>query len=112
MLDIVITTDKIESANRLSRKVSKIEEFRQIDEKTGKAMTNIVSVWNSKNDQFVDNIKDSSALKKIARKSGKDIEEVYLEVEKRKHILEKLVKDKVFDIAKVHEEIQRYYSKN
>ncbi|MBN2094688.1 MAG: type II/IV secretion system ATPase subunit [Candidatus Aenigmarchaeota archaeon] len=111
LLDVVVTIDRIESQNHLQRRVSKIEEFRQIDERTGKAVTTVVSSWNSKDDSFEDGL-ESFALAALAKKSGLDIKDVRREIEKRKAFLEKLSKEMVLDIGQVHREIQTYYSKS
>jgi len=110
LLDVIITIDKIESGNNLIRRVSKVEEFREIDQKTEKAVTNTISLWNSKDDSFSDS-QESLTLRSLAEKSGKDLKEVEKEIKKRKSFLETLAKNKVFDIYDVHKKIQDYYSK-
>lgn len=110
LLDVIITLNKTEAGNNLMRRVSKIEEFREIDEKTGKAITNVVSIWNSKEDTFAES-RESFALKSIAEKTGKDMKTVEKELKSRKTFIEDLTKRKVFDIYDVHKEIQNYYSK-
>jgi flagellar protein FlaI len=108
LLDVVITVDKSELTDTLIRRVSKIEEFREIDDRTEKAITNVVSAWNSKDHKFEDNL-DSFALRNIAQKEGLDASSVQNEVSKRKIFLEKLAENKIFDIYRVHKEIQSYY---
>ena len=111
LLDVVITIDKSELGNVLVRRVSRVEEFKEIDEKTGKAITNVISAWNSKDSKFDDN-QDSFALRNIAEKEGFNPDDVQKEIEKRKAFLEKLAKDRIFDIYEVHKKIRDYYQPN
>jgi hypothetical protein len=51
---------------------------------------------------------ESIALQKIAAKEGLDLKSINHEISLRKEFLEKLAKNKVFEISAVHKEIQRY----
>ncbi|MGC9310346.1 MAG: type II/IV secretion system ATPase subunit [Candidatus Aenigmatarchaeota archaeon] len=111
LLDVVITIHRSEKGKSTFRRVSKIEEFEEIDQKTGKAVTHTISLWNSKNDSFAYS-SQSRVIRKLAEKSGSGLKDVEVELKRRKILLENLVKKGVFDIGGVHVEIQKYYSRD
>lgn len=65
--------------------------------------------WNPRTDSFDSNLNDSVLLKKIADSTGRDLQEVLEEYEKRKHILKWMFEHNIRDYKKVGEVIGKYY---
>lgn len=65
--------------------------------------------WNPKTDYFDNNLQDSILFKRIAESTGRDVQEVLEEYEKRKHILKWMHEHNIRDYKKVGEIIGKYY---
>ena len=107
LLDVVITIVKTEKENRLVRKIKKVEEFLNMDEKTGRIYTNSVLSFDFAKDKFSFNQK-SKILEKISVNQGIKIEDIQKELKKREEFLLGLVKKKIFEMHLVQKEIEKY----
>ncbi len=66
-------------------------------------------VWDPKSDYFNANLDDSIMLRRIAEQTGRDIEQIFDEYEKRKIVLRWLLQHGIRSYAKVAENIGKYY---
>ena len=65
--------------------------------------------WNPKTDNFDDNLKDSNLFKKMADASGRDLNELLEEHEKRIMILKWMLENDIRNYKKVAEVVGKYY---
>ncbi len=97
--------------------------IRRVKEQDGKSTRKTISVqeintadsykstfmWDSKSDYFNANLDDSIMLQRIAEQSGRDMEQIFDEYEKRKIVLRWLLQHGIRSYAKVAENIGKYY---
>ncbi len=107
LLDVVVTVIRSKKRNQLVRRIKKIEEFVNIDDRTGKINTNQIVLWNSTHDNFSYN-KESRLIEKISLDEGIEIKKIKKEIENREKFLERLVNKKIFELDEVQKEIQKY----
>jgi hypothetical protein len=89
------------SFGRRVRNVSEIVEYNNYNE---------VSQWNPINDTFVTSFKDSYILQQICQSSGKSIDEVMKELDKREKYLKEIIESGIDDQKEVAEKILSYYN--
>jgi len=65
--------------------------------------------WDSKSDYFNAQLENSVMLHRISEQTGRDIEQVFVEYEKRKIVLKWLLQHGIRSYAKVAENIGKYY---
>ena len=103
-LDIVCIMEHIKDQERNIRRIREVDEVLPY---TKEHKTNPVFVWDPTTDNFVFN-KKSIVLEKIAKKSGKNIDEVIKEWNTRSAFLRKLVENKIFDFEDFVSKINLY----
>ena len=65
--------------------------------------------WDPKSDYFNAQLEDSTMLHRIAEQTGRDMEQIFVEYEKRKIVLKWLLQHGIRSYAKVGENIGKYY---
>ncbi|RMF91354.1 MAG: CpaF family protein [Methanobacteriota archaeon] len=110
-LDLIIMENKIYFQGTTLRRITEIAE---VTEGTGEGedtvTLNIVYRWNPKKDELEATGVPSVLKQKLARIQGIDVKEVNEEIEKRKKVLDYMVKKNINKIADVGSIISRYYS--
>ena len=86
-----------------TRKAISVQEINTAD------LYHSAFVWDPKSDYFNANLDDSIMLRRIAEQTGRDIEQIFDEYEKRKIVLRWLLQHGIRSYAKVAENIGKYY---
>ncbi len=108
-LDLVIIQHRIHD-RRLGtiRRITQIAEITNVLEGEPEAKT-IVS-WDPVDDKFIIEASKCKFIKKLSKFTGLNEEDIWEEINKRKEILEKMVKKGVRDLDKVKKIFNEYYS--
>jgi flagellar protein FlaI len=86
-----------------TRKAISVQEINTADS------YNSVFKWDPKSDYFNAQLEDSVMLHRIAEQTGRDMEQIFEEYEKRKTVLKWLLQHGIRSYAKVAENIGKYY---
>lgn len=107
-LDVVAFPAQVVAGGGRARRVKGIVEILDVDNASGNLITNDVFGWDPKQDkqQFLGR---SFALEKIAKATGKDIDAVHAEVERKTRFLDLLVKAGRSNFQDVTKAVNRYY---
>ena len=90
------------------RKVKEIIEIVSVDPRTEDIKTNLVFVWNPVTDSY-EKVNDSIILRKLTEARGENFEDVLIELERRKKVLEWLDSQGIKDYLEVTRYINMYY---
>ncbi|MEF8847778.1 MAG: type II/IV secretion system ATPase subunit [Candidatus Thermoplasmatota archaeon] len=111
-LDFVVIQQAMEREGKLLRRVTSLDEIEGYNREMDGIMSRKAFTWNAVRDehQFVANRNSYILEERIAKTAGyKDTSEIYLEYDKRKNILEKMVNEGILDYYDVVEAIWGYY---
>ena len=89
------------SFGRRVRNVSEIVEFNNYNE---------ISRWNPINDTFITSFKDSYILQQISQSSGRNMDQLMEELDKREKYLKEIIESGIDDQKEVAEKILSYYN--
>jgi len=111
-LDIVVMEQKIYYEGQTLRRITEVAEITEAsgggDDET--VTLNTVYQWNPKKDLVEPTGVPSVLKQRLAKLKGMDIKEIDTEIERRKRILEHLVKKKTRRLDAVAAIVQRYYA--
>ncbi len=107
-LDVVVIMSHAKEKGKSARRVKEVEEIKSIDAETLKVVANRVADWDPSDDKF-NFYGNSLTIEKISRFKGISVEEAWKEIEKRKSILEWMLKNQIKDYEKVSSLINEYY---
>jgi flagellar protein FlaI len=107
-LDCIIVMTHAKEKGKSARRVREIVEIIGVDLKTQKVEYNIVYRWNPEKDKF-EKVNESIKAEKLALAKGMSKEEALREIERRKKILEWMLKNGIKDYLDVVKIINRYY---
>jgi len=107
-LDCIIVMTHAKEKGKSARRVREIVEIIGVDLKTQKVEYNIVYRWNPEKDEF-EKVNESIKAEKLALAKGMSKEEALREIERRKKILEWMLKNGIKDYLDVVKIINRYY---
>jgi len=111
-LDIVIIQMAIEQHGKKLRRVISLDEIEGYNREVDGIMARTAFTWNPVDDKHVFKANRNSYIleQKIAKNAGyADTAEIYLEYDKRKLVLERLVEEEIFDYYEVTQCIWGYY---
>ncbi|MGI0007288.1 MAG: type II/IV secretion system ATPase subunit [Nitrosotalea sp.] len=100
---VVIKRVKENSTGQSSRRAIAVSEIMSSNS------SHTAFSWNPKTDNFDDNLKDSNLFKKMADASGRDLNELLEEHEKRIMILKWMLENDIRNYKKVAEVVGKYY---
>ena len=108
-LDLVIIEQRIfDRAKGMQRKVIEVSEVSRIEKTI--ALNNIF-VWNPENDALEKTKLPSENIEKISKNSGFAIPDIFEEINKRKKVLDYLVKNNINDSRVIEQTVIEYYKK-
>lgn len=110
LLDIVITISKVETKDKILRKIIRVEELTKISEVGEKIETNAIIKYNFSKNTFDYNPK-SRIIEKMSKLLGVSIGNIESELKKREKFLIELTKKEIFDMGQFQKEIEIYMSK-
>ncbi len=107
VLDLIIIQNKIMLNGKIVRRIEEVSEVAGIE--GNNLLLNKLYQYDIKNDKVRSTGTPSRLFQIIAKATGRDLKEINLELEKRKLILEFLVKRNIRKLTDVVSWIQRYY---
>ena len=107
-IDFIIMQNRIYTPSGKSfRRISEVAEVVGIEE--GVVQLNKIFQWTPETDT-IDNVSiTSKTLSQIANLSGKSMNEVYHEIEKREMVLSHMVRNNIRSVSEVNNILERYY---
>ncbi|MFH1100528.1 MAG: type II/IV secretion system ATPase subunit [Methanobacteriota archaeon] len=111
-LDFVLIQLAVEREGKTMRRCVSIDEIEGYNREVDGIMARKAFEWKPDEDEHLFKANKNSFIleQKIAKNAGyADTAEIYNEYEKRKHILERMVEEKIFDYYKVVECIWKFY---
>jgi flagellar protein FlaI len=108
-LDAILLQLKLQIGNKSVRRVIQISEIAGYDDKTGEILLNDAFRWNPSTDRHVFTGK-SVMFDKIANRFGEPIDQITYELNKRKTILEWMVRNDIRGHKEVNKTIQEFYN--
>ena len=107
-IDFIIMQNRIYTPSRKSfRRISEVAEVVGIEE--GVVQLNKIFQWTPETDT-IDNVSiTSKTLSQIANLSGKSMNELYHEIEKREMVLSHMVRNNIRSVSEVNNILERYY---
>ena len=107
-IDFIIMQNRIYTPSGKSfRRISEVAEVVGIEE--GVVQLNKIFQWTPETDT-IDNVSiTSKTLSQIANLSGKSMNELYHEIEKREMVLSHMVKNNIRSVSEVNNILERYY---
>ena len=110
-LDIVIMEQKIYHEGETLRRITEIAEVAEAHgEEDGTVTINTTYQWNPKKDLLEETGVPSIVKQKLAKLTGKGLREIEKEIERRKMILEYMVKNNIRSVDDVGRFVNRYYA--
>jgi flagellar protein FlaI len=109
MIDVVTIQARAEIAGKPARRTTTVTEVGSFDHVTKDLATSEVFSWNARNDEFLFS-GGSQLLEKYLETTGLEKDEVFAELNKRKAVLEWMVKQGIRNYTEVAGVIREYYS--
>jgi len=110
-LDIVVMEQKIYFEGNILRRITEVAEITEASGgEDGAVALNTVYQWNPKKDLVEPTGVPSVGKQRLAKLKGLDIRDIDGEIEKRRKLLEYMVKNKIRRIDDVAKIVQRYYA--
>lgn len=107
-LDAITIMIHAKEKGKSARRIKEMDEIISVKQETAEAETYRSIEWNPGDDTFVFN-KDSYLLQKIVRNKGTTIEDATEEINRRKAVLDWMVKNNIKDYVEVCKLINEYY---
>jgi flagellar protein FlaI len=107
-LDAIAVMIHAKEKGKSARRIKEMDEIISVKQETAEAETFRSVEWNPSDDTFVFN-KDSHLLKKIVLNKGTTIEEAIEEINRRKAVLDWMIKNNIRDYVEVDKVINEYY---
>jgi flagellar protein FlaI len=111
-LDFVLIQMAVERKGKRLRRVLSVDEIEGYNKAVDGVISRSAFVWNASEDKHVFKANRNSYIleQRIAKNAGyTDKSEIYREYERRKHILERMVEEKIFDYYEVVQFIWTFY---
>lgn len=111
-LDFVVIQLAIERDGRLMRRITNIDEIEGYNREVDGIMSRTAFEWDPTKDEhrFVANRNSYILEERIAKTAGyNDVAEIYLEYDRRKHILDRMVEEDIMDYYEVVQFIWSFY---
>jgi flagellar protein FlaI len=111
-LDVVLIQMAVERKGKRIRRVLSVDEIEGYNRQLDAIMSRTAFAWNPVDDKLVFRANRNSYIleQKIAKMAGyTDPMQIYDEYDRRKHILERMVEEKIFDYYEVVQFIWTFY---
>jgi flagellar protein FlaI len=111
-LDFVLIQMAVERKGKRLRRVLSVDEIEGYNKAVDGVISRTAFVWNASEDTHIFKANKNSYIleERIARNAGyTDTSEIYDEYERRKHILDRMVEEKIFDYYEVVQFIWTFY---
>jgi len=111
-LDFVVIQLAIERDGKLMRRITNIDEIEGYNREVDGIMSRTAFEWDALKDEhrFVANRNSYILEERIAKTAGyQDLAEIYLEYDKRKHILDRMIEEDIMDYYEVVQFIWSFY---
>jgi flagellar protein FlaI len=109
MIDAVLVQGRIEIGGKPSRRALSVTEIMGLDPRTKDILTNQAYKWDTKSDSFIYSGR-SYVMQRAMDKTGLSESEVQVELQRRKMVLEWMVKNKIRKYSDVAGIIREYYA--
>jgi len=109
MIDAVLVQGRTEVNGKPARRALSVTEIVGLDPRTKDILTNAVYRWDAKTDSF-SYYGRSYVLQRVMKKTGLNEQEVQIELQRRKTVLEWMVKNKIRRYIDVAGIIREYYA--
>jgi len=106
-MNIFVMVKRVKIGGRLTRRVTEIGEVYMDGDKI---RFNTVFKWNPRNDTHESYVSNSVLVRQISDMTGKDVDEVLMEIETRSKIVSWMVENGVFNFEDVSTYVQTYYT--
>jgi len=107
-MSIFVMIKRVKIGGRLTRRVTEIGEVYMDD--SGKIRFNTVFKWNPRNDTHESYVSNSVLVRQISDMTGKDVDEVLMEIGTRSKIVSWMVENGIFNFEDVSTYVQTYYT--
>ncbi len=111
-LDVIVIMVNAKREGKTIRRVKEIVEIQNVDHRTGIAHTKHAYTWIPYSDDFSENITESEVLRRISFQEGVSYQKILNEFEKRKKVLEWMVKHNITDYQDFCKIVRLYYRDN
>ncbi|MBN2603535.1 MAG: type II/IV secretion system ATPase subunit [Candidatus Thermoplasmatota archaeon] len=111
-LDFILIQMAVERKGKRLRRVLSVDEIEGYNKAVDGVISRTAFVWNAAEDKHIFKANRNSYIleEKIARNAGyNDTSEIYDEYDRRKHILDRMVEEKIFDYYEVVQFIWTFY---
>ncbi len=111
-LDFVLIQMAVERKGKRLRRVLSVDEIEGYNKAVDGVISRTAFIWNAAEDKHIFKANRNSYIleEKIARNAGyTDTSEIYDEYDRRKHILDRMVEEKIFDYYEVVQFIWTFY---
>jgi len=111
-LDFILIQMAVERKGKRLRRVLSVDEIEGYNKAVDGVISRTAFVWNAAEDKHIFKANRNSYIleEKIARNAGyADTSEIYDEYDRRKHILDRMVEEKIFDYYEVVQFIWTFY---
>jgi flagellar protein FlaI len=111
-LDFILIQMAVERKGKRLRRVLSVDEIEGYNKAVDGVISRTAFVWNADEDKHIFKANRNSYIleEKIARNAGyTDTSEIYDEYDRRKHILDRMVEEKIFDYYEVVQFIWTFY---
>lgn len=106
-MNIFVMVKRVKIGGRLTRRVTEIGEVYMDGDKI---RFNTVFKWNPRNDTHESYVSDSVLVRQISDMTGKDVDEVLMEIGTRSKIVSWMVENGIFNFEDVSTYVQTYYT--
>jgi flagellar protein FlaI len=113
-LDVVLIQMAVERKGKRIRRVLSVDEIEGYNKEVDGIISRKAFMWNAADDtqSFKANRNSYILEQRIAKNAGySDLMKIYSEFDKRKHIIQRMIEEEIFDYYKVVECIWSYYRK-
>jgi flagellar protein FlaI len=107
-MSIFVMIKRVKIGGRLTRRVTEVGEVYMDD--SGKIRFNTVFKWNPRNDTHESYVSNSVLVRQISDMTGKDVDEVLMEIGTRSKIVSWMVENGIFNFEDVSTYVQTYYT--
>ncbi len=107
-LNVITVMVHARTKGKSARRVKEVVEIESVEPNTGKVNTNVVFQWDPANDVYK-KVNESKLVKKLTESRGGTLEEANAEIQRRKEILEWMLKNDITDFEEVTQIVNQYY---
>ncbi len=106
LMDLIVVQQNVQSKNETKRRITEVVEVQRGE---GRVSFGELFVYSPKHDEARKTSVPSHKIETLASLSGKSIKEINARMKEKQKIIERLLKNNVFEFAKVEAVLQQYY---